>query len=118
MVKIKGKELKLESLKEFFYKGIKTIVNFLIKIRLAIAIVLDIVDFFVAWFPFINSLWDVVSFLFLLITLRNKTLASLSLLELAFVGFPPFNVYDAFIPSATILTIIDFLQTEVYVVKV
>ena len=90
------------------------IVNFLIRIRFLLAVVLDVIDFLTAWNPIINPIWDVVCFLFLLVTLRNKMLASSSLVELLFVGYPPFSVFDAFLPICTILTFLDASQKKVY----
>ena len=96
---------------------IRHIQNFLIRARFLVAIALDVVDFFLAWFPLLNPIWDIVTFLFLMITLRNKNLALFSLVELAFVGFSPFSTIDAFVPMAFILTVIDSLQTEVVFVR-
>jgi len=77
------------------------------RIRLGIAIILDGIDFFIGWIPIVNTLWDFVTFLILLVILRNKKLAFFSLLELPLLGLPPFSFFDMLIPVATILVIID-----------
>lgn len=96
---------------------IKPVLNFLVRVRFLVAIALDFLDFFFAWIPVLNSVWDIVTFLFLMVTLKNKQLASISLAELVLIGFPPFSTLDAFIPMALILTTIDSLQTEVVFVN-
>ncbi|HJO01746.1 MAG: hypothetical protein QF655_03195 [Candidatus Woesearchaeota archaeon] len=95
-----GKEKKISK----FFKKIKSI---LIRIKLGIAIILDGIDFLIGWIPIVNTLWDIVTFLILLITLKNKKLAFVSLVELPFFGLPPFSIIDMFIPIATITVLID-----------
>ena len=77
------------------------------RIKLGIAIILDLIDFFIAWIPIINEAWDIITFLILLIILRNKKLAFISLIELPLLGLPPFSIIDMLIPIATITVLID-----------
>ena len=77
------------------------------RIKLGIAILLDLIDFFIAWIPVVNEAWDIITFLILLIILKNKKLAFLSLIELPLLGLPPFSIIDMLIPIATITVLID-----------
>jgi len=77
------------------------------RIKFGIAITLDLIDFLIGWIPILNTLWDIVTFIILLIILRNKKLAFFSLLELPLLGLPPFSFIDMLIPVATILVMID-----------
>jgi len=77
------------------------------RIKLGIAIVLDGIDFLIGWIPIINEAWDIVTFLILLVILKNKKLAFLSLIELPLLGLPPFSIIDMLIPIATITVLID-----------
>ncbi len=99
-IEIVGKENRSKK----FFKKIKSI---LIRIKLCIAIILDGVDLFIGWIPIINEIWDIVTFVILLIILKNKKLAFLSLIELPLLGLPPFSIIDMFIPIATITVLID-----------
>ena len=74
---------------------------------MGIAIILDLIDFFIAWIPVVNEAWDFVTFLILLMILKNKKLAFLSLIELPLLEVPPFSIIDMFIPIATITVLID-----------
>lgn len=87
-----------------FLKKIKAITA---RIKLCIAIILDVIDFFIAWIPIVNEVWDVITFMVLLIILKNKKLAFISLIELPLLGLPPFSIFDMFIPIATITVLID-----------
>jgi len=87
-----------------FSKKIKSTIT---KIKLGIAIILDVIDFFIGWIPIINTLWDIVTFIILLIILKNKKLAFLSLIELPLLGLPPFSIIDMVIPIATITVLMD-----------
>ncbi len=88
-------------------KLIKKIKSFWARIKLGIAIILDLIDFFIAWIPIVNEAWDFATFLILLIILKNKKLAFLSLIELPLLGLPPFSIIDMFLPIATITVLID-----------
>jgi len=99
-VEIVGKEKKSSKL----FKKIKLIWA---RIKLGIAILLDLIDFFIAWIPIVNEAWDIITFLILLIILKNKKLAFLSLIELPLLGLPPFSIIDMLIPIATITVLID-----------
>ncbi|MBI2522863.1 hypothetical protein HYW19_00575 [Candidatus Woesearchaeota archaeon] len=99
-VEIVGKEKKSN-------KFLKKIGLVFARIKLGIAIILDLIDFFIAWIPIINEAWDIITFLILLIILKNKKLAFISLIELPLLGLPPFSVIDMFIPIATITVLID-----------
>jgi hypothetical protein len=87
-----------------FFKKIKLI---LIKIKLGIAIILDGIDFLIGWIPIVNTIWDIITFFILLIILKNKKMAFVSLIELPLLGLPPFSIFDMFIPIATITVLID-----------
>lgn len=93
---------KKESKKPF--KKIKSITG---RIKLGIAIILDGIDFLIGWIPIVNTLWDIVTFIILLVILKNKKLAFVSLIELPFIGLPPFSIFDMIIPIATITVLID-----------
>ena len=99
-VEIVGKEKKSNK----FLKKIRLVFA---RIKLGIAIILDLIDFFIAWIPIINEAWDIITFLILLIILRNKKLAFISLIELPLLGLPPFSIIDMLIPIATITVLID-----------
>ena len=99
-VEIVGKERKSSKL----FKKINVVWA---RIKLGIAILLDLIDFFIAWIPIINEAWDIITFLILLIILRNKKLAFISLIELPLLGLPPFSIIDMLIPIATITVLID-----------
>ena len=77
------------------------------RIKLGIAILLDLIDFLIAWIPIVNEAWDIITFLILLIILKNKKLAFISLIELPLLGLPPFSIIDMLIPIATITVLID-----------
>ncbi len=77
------------------------------RIKLLIAFILDGVDFILGNIPILNTLWDFVTFFILFIILKDKRLAMFSNIELFLPGLPLFGQIDAFIPIATILTIID-----------
>ena len=99
-VEIVGKEKKSN-------KFLKKIRLAFARLKLGIAIILDLIDFFIAWIPIINEAWDIITFLILLIILKNKKLAFISLIELPLLGLPPFSIIDMLIPIATITVLID-----------
>jgi len=76
------------------------------RIKLGIAIVLDIIDFLIGWIPLINAAWDIVTFLVILLILKNKKLALLPLIEVPLI-LPPFSIIGMLIPIATITVLID-----------
>ena len=99
-VEVVGKEKKSNK----FLKKIRLVFA---RIKLGIAIILDLIDFLIAWIPIINEAWDIITFLILLIILKNKKLAFISLIELPLLGLPPFSIIDMLIPIATITVLID-----------
>lgn len=76
------------------------------RIKFGIAIVSDIIDFLIGWIPVINTAWDIVTFLVLLLILKNKKLALLPLIEVPLI-LPPFSIIGMLIPIATITVLID-----------
>jgi hypothetical protein len=104
----KAKKVRVEVVsqekKNKFRSKVTGVIN---RVKIFVAIVLDGIDFIIGWIPIINTLWDIVTFIILLIILKNKRLAFFSLIELPFVGLPPFSLIDMFIPVATLLTLID-----------
>lgn len=99
-VEIVGKEKKENK----FFEKIKAITA---RIKLGIAVILDIIDFFIAWIPVVNEAWDIITFMVLLVILKNKKLAFVSLIELPLLGLPPFSIIDMFLPIATITVLMD-----------
>ena len=99
-VEIVGKEKKSNK----FLKKIRLVFA---RIKLGISIILDLIDFFIAWIPIVNEIWDIITFLILLVILKNKKLAFISLIELPLLGLPPFSIIDMLIPIATITVLID-----------
>ncbi len=89
------------------HKIFKKIKSMWAKVKLGIAIILDLIDFFIAWIPIVNEAWDIATFLILLIILKNKKLAFISLIELPLLGLPPFSIIDMFLPIATITVLMD-----------
>ncbi|MEK6949464.1 MAG: hypothetical protein AABX34_04530 [Nanoarchaeota archaeon] len=86
------------------------------KIKLTIAIILDLAHFFIGWIPLVNSAWSVVTFLSLLLILKNKKLAFLSLIEVPLI-LPPFSIIGMLIPIATITVLIDNSIGEIKIHK-
>jgi hypothetical protein len=99
-----GVERKWKKRFKAMWKRVKKVLN---RVKLSIAVMLDLIDFFIAWVPFVNTAWDIVSFLVLLVILKNKRLAFLSLVELPLIGLPPFSIIDMFLPICTFIVIID-----------
>ncbi len=87
-----------------FFEKVKTILT---KLKIGTAIVLDGIDFFLSPIPILNTAWDIVCFLVLLIILKNKRLAYFSLGELIIPGLGPIGLIDGIIPACTIITILD-----------
>lgn len=82
------------------------------KIKLIIAILLDLVDLVIANIPLLNSIWDLVTMVILFFTLKNKSLAVASMSEIILPGIPFLGQIDALIPMATILTLIDIFSSS------
>lgn len=93
--------------KKRFRKFFGRVGKVLKKIKLAIAVILDMIDLFIAWIPIVNTAWDIVCFLILLVILKNKRLAFLSLVELPLIGLPPFSIIDMFLPICTAVVLLD-----------
>lgn len=87
-----------------FFRKIKSITA---GIKLGVAVTLDGIDFLIGWIPIVNTIWDIITFFILLIILKNKKLAFVSLVELPLLGLPPFSILDMFIPIATITVLMD-----------
>ncbi|MBN1502567.1 hypothetical protein JW930_03415 [Candidatus Woesearchaeota archaeon] len=80
------------------------------KIKVIVALILDGVDLILGNIPLLNSIWDIVTATVLLILLRDKRLALASNIELLLPGLPLLGQIDAFIPIATILTLMDIAK--------
>ncbi len=93
--------------------------QFLGKIKLTIAIILDLIHFFIGWIPLINSAWSAATFLILLLILKNKKLAFLSLIEVPLI-LPPFSIIAMILPMATIAVFMDngMANFKVYNIKI
>lgn len=74
--------------------------------KLTIAILLDIIDFFIAWIPLVNSAYSIFCFIVLLVILKNKKIAFLSLIEAPLI-IPPFSFIAMLLPICTFCVIID-----------
>lgn len=74
--------------------------------KLAIAILLDIIGFFVGLIPLVNSAYSVLCFIVLLIILKNKKIAFLSLVEVPLI-IPPFSFIAMILPICTFCVMID-----------
>jgi len=91
------------------------VLKVILKLKLAIAILLDLVDLVLANIPILNTLWDIVTIAVLLIILKNKWLAFGAMAELPLVGLPFLGQIDALIPMATILTLLDSAETKFHI---
>src|SRR3989338_2038796 len=74
--------------------------------KLTIAILLDLVGLFIGWIPLVNSAYSVFCFIVLLIVLKNKKIAILSLIEVPLI-IPPFSIIAMILPICTLCMIID-----------
>ena len=90
--------------------------QFLGKLKLTIAIILDLVHFFIGWIPFVNSAWSVATFIVLLLILKNKKLAFLSLIELPLI-LPPFSFIAMILPTASIAVLMDNSMAQMKLYK-
>lgn len=81
--------------------------EFMSKLKLGVALLLDGLDLIFANIPVLNTIWDFITTAVLFAMLRNKKLALMSFSEFILPGIPILGQIDAFIPVATILTIID-----------
>ena len=88
------------------------LISVIIKIKIIIAVCMDLADLVFGNIPILNTVWDFVTVMVLLVTLKNKPLAFMALAELPFVGIPPFGLIDSVIPIATILTLVDIAWTK------
>ena len=93
----------------------KSLIRALNKMKLLIAVALDLVDLVMGNIPLLNTAWDFVTVFVLLLILRNKTLAFIALAELPLIGLPPFGLLDALIPMATLLTLADIAEAKFHV---
>jgi hypothetical protein len=84
----------------------KKIVNVLNKIKLLIAIVLDLVGLAIGWLPIVNSIWTLACFFILVLILKHKKLALVSLIELPLI-IPPFSIIAMFLPICTLVVLLD-----------
>ena len=103
---VEAKKVKVEVVNPKAQKKPSKIWPILARIKLGIAIIVDIIDFLIGWIPLINVAWDIVTFLVLLLILKNKKLALLPLIEVPLI-LPPFSIIGMFIPIATITVLID-----------
>ncbi len=94
-------------------KLLKKIKMIVFRAKLGIAILLDGIDLLIAWIPIVNIIWDLVTFIILLILLKNKKLAFFSLIEVPLIGLPPFSIIDMFLPIATLVTLMDGAEKRV-----
>ena len=88
-----------------------------LKLKLGVAIILDVVDLVLGNIPILNTIWDLFTVLVLLVILKNKWLAFGALAELPLVGLPILGQIDALIPIATILTLADSVETKFHIMK-
>ena len=95
----------------------ETAVAVLLKLKLAVAILLDAVDLVLANIPVLNTLWDFVTFAVLMLMLKNKWIAFGAFAELPLIGLPVMGQIDAVIPIATILTILDSAETKFHIIE-
>ncbi len=92
-------------------------IKIILKLKLAVAIILDAVDLILGNIPILNTLWDLVTFAVLLVILKNKWLAMGAFAELPLVGLPILGQIDALIPIATILTLLDSAETRFHIIE-
>jgi hypothetical protein len=98
---------KFKGAKKLFGGVANTVVKYWKKVKLIIAMLLDFIDLFLGFIPLVNTAFDIVSFLILLVILRNKKLAAFALVELPLFGLPPFSIIDMFLPICTIIVMMD-----------
>ncbi len=103
--------------KKFKHRFGEKLVSFVNKIKIIIAVCLDLADLVFGNIPLINTLWDFFTVMVLMITLKNKSLAFMALAELPLLGIPPFGFIDSLIPIATILTLADIAGTNAHVIR-
>ena len=87
-------------------------ISAIIKLKILIAVCMDLADLVFGNIPILNTVWDFITVMVLLVTLKNKPLAFMALAELPLVGIPPFGLIDSVIPIATILTLVDIAWTR------
>ena len=74
--------------------------------KFTIAILLDLVGLFIGWIPFVNTAFSIFCFIVLLVILRNKKIALLSLIEVPLI-IPPFSFIAMILPICTLCVMID-----------
>ncbi len=74
--------------------------------KLTIAILLDLIGLFIGWIPFVNTAFSVFCFIVLLVLLKNKKIALLSLVEVPLI-IPPFSFIAMILPICTFCVMID-----------
>ena len=86
--------------------------------RLATAIILDVIDLIFGNIPLVNTIWDIVTCTVLIFILKRKYLAFFALTELLFPATGTWiKRIDAFVPSATILFLVDKQMGKFKIVK-
>ncbi|MBS3157653.1 hypothetical protein J4206_00010 [Candidatus Woesearchaeota archaeon] len=74
--------------------------------KLTIAILLDLVGLFIGWLPLVNTGFSILCFVVLLVLLKNKKIALLSLIEVPLI-IPPFSFIAMILPICTLCVMID-----------
>lgn len=85
------------------------IIRFIKKRAILTAIILDIIDVVAGNFPFLNTGWDIITYLVLYKFLHNKHFSHIMIIELLLPGNEIFAQIDAFIPLAIIIALVDYL---------
>ena len=109
---MEARKVKAEIVRETPFKE-TTIGSLLFRFKLTVAIVLDGIDFFIANIPMVNEIWDIITFFVLMLLLKRKYLAYLSLGELLIPGIPPLGFIDGLIPIATVLVLVERAMEKV-----
>jgi len=74
--------------------------------KFTIAILLDLVGLLIGWIPFVNSAYSILCCIVLLLILKNRKLALLSLIEVPLI-IPPFSFIAMLLPICTIVVMMD-----------
>ena len=111
--KVKAEVVGKKTRKQRIFGKIRIILT---NLKIFFAIIIDLIDLLFSQIPILNTLWDFVTFLFLLTVLKNKRLAYFSLSELIIPGIPFIGLIDGFIPIATLLVLFDSQssRTDIY----
>ncbi len=115
--KVKAEVVGAKKRKTKWDKAKISTIKIILKLKLAVAIILDAVDLILGNIPILNTLWDLVTFAVLLVILKNKWLAMGALAELPLVGLPILGQIDTLIPIATILTLLDSAETRFHIIE-